>query len=314
MVGIQAASSAVPAVLQGLSGMVGLPGGTFQMGSTQLPNAQPLREVKLSPFAIGAYEVTNEDWQVYQAAVQGLPRWELYAKYASGDTEIIDRGDDEAALMAAHAACVDGQTILGLEVLEGKRSIAVPSPEGFAGDRQPVVCVTWKEARAYCAWYAERVSKQTGRRLIGRLPTEAEWEYAARAGHKGDDVSGVKDGKLKEQQGTPSDWNAHWSESVPLEATAPVGSYAPNDFGLYDMAGNVWEWVMDRYASRYNSRDVRNPRGPEQGVARVRRGGSWYLNEARHLLTAFRTYDRPVGRSNDTGFRVVLVPRPYSLT
>jgi formylglycine-generating enzyme required for sulfatase activity len=147
----------------------------------------------------------------------------------------------------------------------------------------PIVDVTWDQAKAYCEWDA------------GRLPTEAEWEYAARGG---------KDG-LKYPWGndiTPD--NANYSGSK-WHGTSPVHTYPPNAWGLYDMAGNVWEWVADWYdKDYYASSPADDPRGPQSGALRVLRGGS-FVDVARFLRASGRFRVAPGGRSLNIGFRCV---------
>jgi formylglycine-generating enzyme required for sulfatase activity len=129
--------------------------------------------------------------------------------------------------------------------------------------RYPVVNVTWDEAAAMCAW------------LGGRLPTEAEWERAARGGDDGRIFwwGDRFDRRFVNAGGSgPGD---------PWRTTAPVASFPPNGYGLHDMAGNVWEWVADWYARRFPRREVRDPAGPPSGTHRVIRGGSWDSSAAR---------------------------------
>ena len=144
----------------------------------------------------------------------------------------------------------------------------------------PVNRVTWDEADAYCGW------------ADGRLPTQAEWEYAARGGEKG----------LKYPWGDEiSDKHANYGQNV--GGTSAVGSYLANGFGLYDMAGNVWEWVADRYDEDYykNSPNA-DPQGPASGRRRVLRGGSW-LSRPEYLRSSYRGGYQPESRDGYIGFR-----------
>ncbi len=151
---------------------------------------------------------------------------------------------------------------------------------GFAQtDEHPVVNVSWNDAVAFCEW----LSKQEGKRY--RLPTEAEWEYACRAGSttrfsNGDDperpgdVGNVADGTAKAKY---PKWNGTITARDGYVYTAPVGTFRPNGFGLYDMHGNVWEWCSDWYdQSYYANSPVEDPQGPATGSDRVVRGGGWF--------------------------------------
>jgi formylglycine-generating enzyme required for sulfatase activity len=146
-------------------------------------------------------------------------------------------------------------------------------------DSHPVVSVSWEDAVAFCRW----LSKKEGREY--RLPTEAEWEYACRAGtttryHNGDDpeslvkVANVLDVTAKSKY--PS-WTSALSASDGYAHTSPVGSFQPNAFGLHDMHGNVWEWCQDWYDVEYYSKSpASDPPGPKTGDRRLFRGGCWY--------------------------------------
>ena len=160
--------------------------------------------------------------------------------------------------------------------------------------RHPVTLVTHADATAYCRWLSGRIG-----RLV-RLPTEAEWERAARGDRDGarypwgDDVDSSRanflpDPALKRHRGT-----------------RPVGCYPPNDLQLYDMAGNVWQWVADWYrADAYRNSDPRNPRGPTSGTLRVVRGGSWVTHDVEQLRCAHRHKVPADTYAYSIGFRVV---------
>lgn len=182
---------------------------------------------------------------------------------------------------------------------------------GFAqADDHPVVNLSWNDAAAFCRWLSEKEG------LSYRLPTEAEWEYACRAGtttrfYCGDEVANlplvanVRDAAAK----ATFPW---WKHALPSNDghafTAPVGSYTPNAFGLFDMHGNAWEWCADWYdAGYYAHSPVDDPPGPPTGTHRVARGGSWWLRPD-IARSAFRIRVLPTERCCDTGFRVARDP------
>ena len=160
----------------------------------------------------------------------------------------------------------------------------LPGACGWGRRSRPIVKVSWFDATTYAQW----LSDITGEDF--RLPTEAEWEYACRAGTKTDYSFGEK--ITKEQ--------ANFDRSN--NRTMPVGSYQPNPFGLYEMHGNVWEWCADWY-DRYPARKVKDPTGPDNGKYRVLRGGSWFVNAGLTPSTS-RACDEPGERDHSRGFRL----------
>ena len=190
--------------------------------------------------------------------------------------------------------------------LEGRDPKSIWTNPGFQqDDSHPVVNVTRSDAVRFCEW----LSKKEG--VTYRLPTEAEWEYACRAGttslfYHGNGreglaaVGNVADGTAKARF---PNWNAIAAEDGFI-FTAPVGSFRANGFGLYDMHGNVWEWCADWYASDYYSNSqVDDPKGPESAEDRVIRGGGWH-GAARNSRSAHRYRNTPNHRSSILGFRV----------
>jgi formylglycine-generating enzyme required for sulfatase activity len=173
---------------------------------------------------------------------------------------------------------------------------------GFGRGSRPVVGVSFDDARQYAAW----LSSMTG--ATYRLPSEAEWEYAARAGTTTAYFWGEEIGEGRANcNGCGSQWDN--------QQTSPVGSFKPNAFGLYDMAGNVWQWVEDCYHQSYQDPD--NTTAPSDGSVwttgycsrRVIRGGSWY-NNPRGLRSAVRVGTTPDSRTDGLGFRVARTLTP----
>ncbi len=178
------------------------------------------------------------------------------------------------------------------------QAIMNSNPSNFKGDNLPVEQVLWEDAQEFI--------KKLNAKGEGtyRLPTEAEWEYAARGGKDGE-VFGIGDGKNFSSEQANFDGNYPYRNTAMgkyLQKTVNVGSYQANDFGLYDMHGNVWEWCQDWYGD-YPSGAVTNPTGAISGSFRVNRGGSWN-NPAVHLRSAIRSINTPSNRYDFLGFRV----------
>ena len=165
------------------------------------------------------------------------------------------------------------------------------NPSKFKGAKLPVEMVNWDDAREFC----EKLS-QLEKNMTYRLPSEAEWEYAARAGTKtayywGDDF----------------DARYAWCYENSGGKTQEVGTRQPNAWGLYDMSGNVWEWCED-WKAEYTTGEQVDPKGAASGSCRVNRGGSWN-DDPLLCRSAFRNYCTPDNRINDFGLRVVAVPK-----
>ncbi len=166
---------------------------------------------------------------------------------------------------------------------------------GMNTNEWPVEKVTWQDARAFCERLSELPAEKQARRVY-RLPTEAEWEYACRAGRKEPYLTGANL--------TGTDANISMSG---LGRPTKVGSYKANAWGLYDMHGNVWEWCEDWYdANYYNQSPKQDPPGPANGTSRVHHGGS-FLSTPTECRAAYRISNPPTSSFHDNGFRVVCV-------
>jgi formylglycine-generating enzyme required for sulfatase activity len=194
----------------------------------------------------------------------------------------------------AHEVCVGDFSIARYPVTQGEWvSVMGTNPSQYRGrDDLPVENVSWNDAQAFIKALTER----TGRKW--RLPTEAEWEYAARSGGKKQKYPGTsEEAKIEDYA---------WQESNSGLKTHPVGTRKPNDLGIYDMAGNVWQWVQDRYDRDYYRQSPRqNPKGDPFGVNRILKGGSVY-QQATFLRVSYRDYQDPEKRANCVGFRLAL--------
>lgn len=183
---------------------------------------------------------------------------------------------------------------------------------GFAqGEDHPVVNITWGDAQALAFWLSETEGKTY------RLPTEAEWEYAARAGtrtryHGGDAPESLLQVANTFDIQAKVDWPKLAEHALQGDDgyafTAPVARYAPNAFGLYDMHGNAWEWTADLYDENYYAQSPLNdPQGPKTGNVYVRRGGSWHT-WALYARSSYRNWNSPQTRYTLVGMRLVMEP------
>jgi formylglycine-generating enzyme required for sulfatase activity len=274
--------------------MVSIPPGRFTMG---VPPGEEEREGVPEPrqgrstpqhrvsighaFAIGKFDVTRAEFATFISATG----------YQTGDSKcvVLHKVDDRWKS-------------------DEQPGYSWRDPGFPQTDQHPVVCVSWDDAKAYVAW----LSRRTG--YTYRLPTEAEWEYAARAGSQaprfwGEDreqicaYANVADVTNASTLNAPVGAKAQCSDGYAF--TAPVGSFQPNQFGLYDMLGNVWQWQEDCWNETYQG-------APSDGSAwttgdcgkRVERGGAWDVNP-RYVRSGSRIRDDSVNRNSTFGFRVV---------
>ncbi len=183
-----------------------------------------------------------------------------------------------------------GETEVTQELWE---AVMGSNPSSFVGPKLPVEKVTWDDCQAFIG----KLNAQTGKTF--RLPTEAEWEYAARGGKKS---------KGYTYSGSNTKGNVAWYDGSSGGTTHEVGTKQANELGIYDMSGNVWEWCQDWYGDTYyeNSSTIA-PQGPASGTDRVLRGGSWYSN-AQFCRVAHRGLTHQHSRNSNRGLRLVLAP------
>lgn len=172
------------------------------------------------------------------------------------------------------------------------------NPSHFKGSNYPVESVSWNDAVKFCKKLSTR-EQSNGRLPSGydyRLPTEAEWEFAARGGTRS---RGYK------YSGSDDVDNVAWYNSNLDNKTHEVGTKSGNELGIYDMSGNVWEWCYDWYGSSYNNGTQADPAGPVTGSYRVARGGCWG-SDVRSCRSASRSAGSPVAAGDATGFRIAI--------
>ena len=201
------------------------------------------------------------------------------------------RFNDEGPL---HTVTISKPFYMGVtEVTQAQyQAIMGSNPSGFKGAQSPVESLSWEDAVTFCRKLSAKVERKVS------LPTEAQWEYACRAGSKTRFGFGDSDTDLGAYA-----WYSGNSDKV---RTHEVGRKKPNAFGLYDMHGNVWEWCADWYGeSYYGSSQGSDPHGPSSGKSRVFRGGSWAF-KAERCRAASRDWFAPGRRNHYIGFRVVV--------
>ncbi len=184
------------------------------------------------------------------------------------------------------------EKVMGTSIYQ-QRNKANPQWDLYGtGPDYPMYYVSWEEANEFC----RILSQQTGKTFM--LPTEAQWEYAARGGNKSEGTKYAGSNVIDV---------VAWYTDNSGGSTHAVGTRRANALGIYDMSGNVWEWCKDWYGANYANYDTNNPQGPSSGSFRVIRGGSWY-GSASNCRVSYRSGDSPGDRNNGLGFRVVLVP------
>jgi formylglycine-generating enzyme required for sulfatase activity len=250
-----------------------VPRGDFTMGTSEedLAVTSPEHTVYLDSFYIDRHEVTNGQFASFLNAAR--PSEDKFGKRWQWVVLRSDLEFDERAGWWPTEILYENGGYVAFEGYEGL----------------PVISVSWEAASAYCAWAGKR------------LPTEAEWEKAARGGLKrkvfpwGNELPTV--GMV---------YGRRWNDNQVPAPVGYVGNYYPNGYGLFDMAGNVWEWCSDWYGADYYKKSPReNPKGPDKGDAKVSRGGSWY-NSAFSLRVALRNFTPPDALNDAFGFRCAM--------
>ncbi|MBU4486442.1 MAG: SUMF1/EgtB/PvdO family nonheme iron enzyme [Candidatus Delongbacteria bacterium] len=206
-------------------------------------------------------------------------------------------GGTESDEKPVHSVTVGDFYIGKYEVTQAQyQAVMGKNPSNFKGDNLPVESVTWNDAVEYC----RKLSQKEG--VTYRLPTEAEWEYAARGGNQS---------RAYEYSGSSNIDEVAWQSGDKwgsLGSTKSVGGKKPNEIGIYDMSGNVWEWCSDWYGSDYyRNSPSSNPAGPSTGSSRVLRGGSWSYYPV-SCRVAYRGRGNPTNSGSYSGFRVVRLP------
>jgi formylglycine-generating enzyme len=275
-------------------GMVHLSGGEFLMGTNDREGYPsdgegPVRRINVRPFWIDATAVSNAEFDEFVTSTGYITEAERFGwSFVFSGLLPTDFPGTRAVALApwwrqVHGACWRHP--------EG--------PQSHVEDRQdhPVVHISWNDARSYCRWAQKR------------LPTEAEWELAARGGLVqkrypwGDQLTPGGEHRMNVWQGRFPDVN---TLDDGYFGTAPVAAFAPNDYGLYNMTGNVWEWCADWFHPSFHVTGTRrNPRGPRSGPHRVMRGGS-YLCHASYCFryrVAARSANTPESSTGNLGMR-----------
>jgi formylglycine-generating enzyme len=275
--------------------MVALPGGTFRMGDESVwaypgDGESPPHDVELEPFRIDVVTVTNDLFAEFVRSTGWVTDAERYGwSFVFGWFLPEDFPETRAV---AHAPW--WRQVYGADWAHPE------GPQSGITDRadHPVVHVSWNDARAFCTWSGTR------------LPTEAEWEFAARGGRAGaafpwgDDLEPGGEHRMNVFQGTFPNENTGADGFL---GTAPVDAYPPNGFGLHNVTGNVWEWCADWFdVAYYASSPARNPGGPATGGHRVQRGGSYlcHMSYCRRYRVSARFGSEADSSAGNVGFRV----------
>jgi formylglycine-generating enzyme len=296
-------------------GMAWIPGGRFWMGTNHMEDAQPVHEVEVKGFWMDRNDVTNEEFAAFVKATGYV----TFAERPLDPKEFPnlapkDRAPGSVVFTPPHHPVSLDQPLVWWSFVRGAnwRHPNGPGSDLRGKEKFPVVQVAWPDAVAYAKWAGKR------------LPTEAEWEFAARGGRDRQDYPWGNEFKPNGKW-MANTFQGHFPDSNTAEdghtGVAPVASFPPNDYGLYDMAGNVWQWVSDWYRPDYYAQLSQseplasNPQGPpdsydpqEVGVAkRVQKGGSYLCTDqyCERYISGSRGKGDPETSTNHLGFRCV---------
>lgn len=276
------------------SKLVLLQGGWFLMGTDDPGIPQdgegPQRKVKLDAFYIEEHEVTNQQFQHFTNQTGYITEAERF-----GDSFVFEgllSEEVKSTLSHAVAAAPWWSPVKGADWRHPE------GPDSTIHNRMnhPALHVSWDDARAYCQW-AKR-----------RLPTEAEWELACRGGLQ-DRMYPWGNKLMPRGQHYANLWQGDFPNHNTAEDgyanTSPVMSFPPNGFGLYDMVGNAWEWTADWWTVHHTAEDKFNPKGPESGTDRVKKGGSYMCHKSYcyRYRCAARSQNTPDSSASNLGFR-----------
>jgi formylglycine-generating enzyme required for sulfatase activity len=303
--------------------LVVIPAGTFQMGNSTdasegFSDELPVHTVTLDSFAMGKYEITNEQYCAFlNSAYPSQLKVVDGVVYGSGVT------------YCSTSSAPSGYPNYGefSQIGFSNNTFSIRTKGGKDMTNHPMVIVSLYGAVAYCNWRSQQEGNEPCYNLSTwecdfskkgyRLATEAEWEYAARGGLDGNrfpradtithnQANYYSDSSLGYDTSLTRDYHPFWNDGI-MPYTSLVGSFPANGYGLYDMAGNVWEWCNDWYSETYySSSPTNNPTGPTTGY-RVVRGGSWG-DSSFGCRVSYRSGGFPYIRTYDLGFRVVLNP------
>jgi formylglycine-generating enzyme required for sulfatase activity len=277
-------------------------GGCFQMGDSfgdgytaedGTSIEKPVHDVCISDFFMGKYEITVKQFRTFIAETGYKTESE---RNTGGLTGCFCLEFDKTPV-TAYRSWANWKT---------------PNKYLKTRDNHPVSCVSWNDTQVFISWLKSKTS------VNYRLPTEAEWEYAARGGTKTRNYWGngktdaCRYGNVADRTKVNGgrDWGDKHECDDGYPFVAPVGHFKPNDFGLHDMMGNVWEWTNDRFDGNFyqSSKTRDNPEGPKSGSSRIYRGGSW-ISGPNDVRAAFRPNLLPERRYYDVGFRLVFPAR-----